>query len=66
LFSKVPSLASNKDFWSRYFFKAKLIEDEHKTRTNLIEKATSQVNENSLNWDEDGGKFYLQIWCIWF
>ena len=55
---QVPAVISNKDFWARYFFKAKLIEDEHKKRTNLIEKATSQVHENTyekLNWDEDGG-----------
>lgn len=60
----VPAQISNKEFWSRYFFKAKLIEDENRKRTNLIEKATSQVNENSyekMSWDEDGEEEWSKI-----
>lgn len=58
---KVPASVSNLDFWSRYFFKAKLIEDTNKTRTDLIERATSKVSDSSayekVDWDEDGNLY---------
>jgi hypothetical protein len=47
-------MVSNKDFWSRYFYKVKQLENEEKKRVDLIERATSKVaNDDDLSWDED-------------
>jgi hypothetical protein len=56
LYSKlVPANVSNKDFWSRYFYRVKLIEEEFERRNKLIEKATNSKasEEAKLNWDEE-------------
>lgn len=56
LYSKlVPASVSNKEFWSRYFFRVNLIEEEFERRNKLIEKATNSktLEDSKLNWDEE-------------
>lgn len=47
---------SNKDFWSRYFFKVRLVELEHEKRNKLVMKAVKQENndEENIGWDDGG------------
>lgn len=60
----VPAQMSNNLFWSRYFFKVNQLEEEHRKRVKLIERATSTSNANSsstqqqdhLDWGDDDDK----------
>ncbi|CAF0746201.1 unnamed protein product [Brachionus calyciflorus] len=51
----VPAQISNIQFWSRYFFKVNQLEEEHKKRVKLIEKATidAQSEQKEIDWDDD-------------
>jgi hypothetical protein len=53
----VPAQISNNQFWSRYFFKVNQLEEEHKRRVKLLERAINDTpNEDKndeLDWDEE-------------
>lgn len=53
----VPSQLTNDDFWSRYFYRVYLLEEENKKRVKLLERADNQVvkdnEQDTLDWDED-------------
>lgn len=50
----VPATVTNKVFWTRYFFKVRLIELEHEKRHKLLMKAGKQDNnEENIGWDDD-------------
>jgi hypothetical protein len=57
----VPVQISNVEFWSRYFFKVNQLEEEHKKRIKLLERASKEEEglknddsqQESLDWDDD-------------
>ena len=55
---KVPAQISNQQFWSRYFFKVTQLDEEHKKRIKLLERASNKPHDetNVLDWEneEDG------------
>ena len=60
----VPAHMSNTQFWARYFFRLALLDEEHKKRVKLLERAVSAYNSSgrpadakadedaSFDWDE--------------
>ena len=55
---KVPAKVSNAQFWGRYFFKVNQLEEDHKKRAKLIERADEVISQEkeTTDWDEDLGK----------
>ncbi len=53
----VPAQISNNQFWSRYFFKVNQLEEEHKRRVKLLERAINDTpnedKKDELDWDEE-------------
>jgi hypothetical protein len=53
----VPAQISNNQFWSRYFFKVNQLEEEHKKRVKLLERAINDTQnedkKDELDWDEE-------------
>jgi len=63
--NKVPAQISNIQFWSRYYFKVKQLEEEHKSRLKLLEKAENDTEVakdklEDLDWG-DGRKKHIHI-----
>jgi hypothetical protein len=63
LFSQlVPSQVTNIQFWSRYFYKVNILEEDHKKRLKLIERAVKETSndasandQNELTWEDENG-----------
>ena len=53
----MPAQMSNVQFWSRYFFKVNHLEEEHRRRVKLLERANDDSNKNEVeeafDWDEE-------------
>ncbi|KAI9146373.1 hypothetical protein BKA69DRAFT_1044400 [Paraphysoderma sedebokerense] len=49
----VPSHVSYDLFWTRYFFRMKLLEEEEERRKKLVEAAASGIKEEEFSWETD-------------
>lgn len=70
---QVPAAVSHGEFWSRYFYKVHLLDQDEARRNALKERAemtSSQHLEEDLGWGDEGNfqqliLFCLINWCIY-
>ena len=49
---QVPLTVSNLDFWSRYYFRCRQLDDEEARRVELMRRADEVQGEKEMGWDE--------------
>lgn len=51
----VPAQLTNEEFWSRYFYKVNLLQEENKKRVKLLERAGNQENneQEEFDWEDE-------------
>jgi len=49
---QVPLTVSNLDFWSRYYFRCRQLDEEEARRLELMRRADEVQGEKEIGWDE--------------
>lgn len=57
----VPLTVSNLDFWSRYYFRCRQLDEEEARRVELMRRADEVQGEKEMGWDEDDDDEWTEV-----
>lgn len=57
----VPLTVSNLDFWSRYYFRCRQLDEEEARRLELMRRADEVQGEKEIGWDEDDEDEWTEV-----